>query len=275
MKALVVGSSGFLGRSVMASLRRAGEEAHGTYRAEVTPDASPFDFWHDDVTPLLTKTGADTVIFTAAVETDAPTELLTGRAEPFFAACADRRVVYGSSDAVFSGLEGNYTEDDPPSPTTRYGKNLVMVEKIVRKHCPDACIVRPSYLYGFSGGRLDERLETARRRLLSGKTRRYADDMSKSPTEVGLAAEAVFKLARSRYVGTVHISGEHSSVYGFYRDALSILGVPTVALHADRLPAGNGVPRDTSLSAARMTRLTGVPVLGVREALGALPGLPD
>lgn len=271
MNALVVGSSGFLGQSVMTALRQAGANVHGTYRTEVTPDASPFDFWQDDVTPLLTKTGADTVVFTAAVETDAPTELLAGRAERFFAACIGRRVIHLSSDAVFSGFRGNYTEHDPPSPTTPYGKNLVAVENIVRERCPDACVVRPSYLYGFSVGKLDGRLEHARRKLLSGETVRYADDMVRSPMEVGLAAKAVLELARSRYVGTVHISGERSSVYGFYRDALSVLGVPTATLHADRLPAGTEVPRDTSLAAALMTRLTGVPVLGVRAALSARP----
>ena len=158
----------------MAALRRAGLEAHGTYRQEAVPDASPFNFWQDDVTPLLTKTGADTVIFTAAVETDAPTELLIGRAAQFCRACADRRVIYGSSDAVFDGLKGNYTENDPPAPTTLYGKNLVAVEKIVREHCPDACVVRPSYLYSFSVGKLDGRLEHARRRL-SGEPVRYAE----------------------------------------------------------------------------------------------------
>ena len=176
---------------------------------------------------------------------------------------------------MFSGRRGDY--NDPPSPTTLYGKNLVAVEKIVREHCPDACIVRPSYLYGFSGGKLDGRLETARRRLLSGEPVRYADDMYKSPMEISHAADAVTKLAHSSYVGTVHISGVRSSVYEFYRDALNALGVPTAALHSDRLPVGTKISRDTSLDAALMTRLTGVSVLGVREALGGgsftkLPG---
>ena len=95
--------------------------------------------------------------------------------------------------------------------------------------------------------------------------------------EAGLAAEAVLGLSRSRSVGTVHISGVRSSVYEFYRDALNALGMPTAALHSDRLPVGTKISRDTSLDAALMTRLTGVPVLGVREALGGgsftkLPG---
>lgn len=268
MNALVVGSSGFLGRSVITALRQAGIGAHGTYRQEVVPDASPFDFWGDDVAPLLTKTGADTVVFCAAVETDTPTAQLAERAERFFRACAGLRVVYGSSDAVFDGLAGNYTETDPPSPTTLYGRNLVAVERIVRERCPDACVIRPSYLYGFSGGALDTRLESVRRRLLAGETVTYAENMFKSPMEVFMAADAVMRLARSSFIGTVHIGGARSSVYGFYRDAMTVLGVPTTTLRADRSPGGAGVPKDTSLHCALMTRLTGVPVLSVRETLG-------
>lgn len=229
MNALVVGSSGFLGRSVTAMLRQAGASAQGTYRHQVAPDALPFDFWHDDVTPLLEQTGADTLIFTAAVETDVSTSRLTERAERFFRACAALRVVYLSSDALFDGLRGRYPEAAPPSPITLYGKNLAVVERIVRKRCPNACIVRPSYLYGFSLGELDGRLSSARQRLLSGETVRYAEDMFKSPMEVSRAADAVVALALSTYVGTVHISGERTSVYKFYQDAMTALGVQTEA----------------------------------------------
>lgn len=267
MNALVVGSSGFLGRAVTARLRAAGSTVRGTFLRNPEPDALRFDFWRDDVAPLLEETGADTVVFTAAVETRAPTSDLTERTTSFFKTCADRRVVYLSSDALFDGLKGTYEESDPPSPTTRYGRNLAAVEEAVRRLCPDACVLRPSYLYGFSAGRLDDRLEGVRRQLLSGEAVRFADDLFKSPMEVTLAAEAVVTLARSGYLGTVHLSGARTSVYDFYWDALTALGVPTENLVADRLPADTPIPRDTSLHAALMTRLTGVPVLAVREAL--------
>ena len=86
--------------------------------------------------------------------------------------------------------------------------------------------------------------------------------------EVSRAAEAVVKLAGSGHVSTVHVGGVRTSVYRFYRDAMTALGVPTATLRADRLPGGAGVPKDTSLHCALMTQLTGVPVLSVQEALG-------
>ncbi len=271
---LVVGSNGFLGRTVFERLRNSsGVTVHGTHRNEAAHSGSiPFDFWRDDVAPLLEQTGADTVTFTAAVEPDAAPLKLRAQATRFFNACAARRVVYLSSDALFDGTKGNYTESDAPSPVTQYGKNLRLLESLIHDLCTDACIIRPSYLYGFSPGELDPRLSGVRQRLLSGEAVHYAEDMFKSPVEVTLAAEAVARLALSSYEGTVHISGRRTSIYNFYRDALSFLEVPTAALYKNRLPADTTVARDTSLEATLMNRLTGVPVLSVQAALTKAAG---
>ena len=265
---LVVGASGFLGRAVTAELRQQNVSAYGTYCQQAVADFS-FNFWHDDVAPLLEQTGADTVIFAADVEPDAPTSELKERAVRFFGACASRRVVHLSSDAIFDGTKGNYRESDLPSSTTLYGKNLMELEPLVLSSCKNACIIRPSYLYGFSAGELDPRLSEVQRRLLAGEDVYYAQDMFKSPMEVGLAAKAVAKLALSNTTGTIHISGARTSVYDFYQGAMSVLGVPTETLHANTLPADTPITRDTSLDATLMTRLTGVRVLSVGKAFTA------
>lgn len=174
-------------------------------------------------------------------------------------------MVYLSSDAIFDGTRGNYRESDVPSPITPYGKNLELLERTTRAICRGACIIRPSYLYGCSLETLDHRLFRTRQRLLSGETVYYAADMFKSPMGVSLAAEAITKIILRRHAGTVHISGTRTSLHTFYLDAMRALGVPTATLHADRLPADTLIPRDTSLAAALMHRLTGVPVLSVRE----------
>ena len=272
----VIGSNGFLGRVVTENLRRRSNVVtYGTHRSRPASLGSiSFDFWHDDVEPLLEQTDADVVAFIAAVETDAPTVQLEARAAHFLRACSARRVVYLSSDAVFDGTKGSYQESDPTSPVTQYGRNLVMLESLVRDLCENACIIRPSYLYGFSLGELDSRLSSVREHLLSGKATHthYAQDLFKSPMEVTLAANAVTEIALSSYVGTVHISGERTSIYAFYQDAMTFLGVPTKALYKDCLPADTTVPRDTSLDATLMTQLTGVPVFSVREGLAQSAG---
>ena len=75
MSLLVIGSNGFLGRAVTEVLRRQdGLKVYGTHRHRAAFSGSlAYDFWHDDLTPLSERTGADTVILIAAVEPDAQT----------------------------------------------------------------------------------------------------------------------------------------------------------------------------------------------------------
>jgi dTDP-4-dehydrorhamnose reductase len=80
-----------------------------------------------------------------------------------------KRVIYISSDAVFDGSKGMYCEDDLPSPRTPYGINKLLCENLVRQSIPDHCIVRTSYIYGYSLGTLDPRLADAQRLCERGK----------------------------------------------------------------------------------------------------------
>lgn len=64
-------------------------------------------------------------------------------------------------------------------------------------------------------------------------------------------------------------AGRERASTPYYRDAMTTLGVPIKTLYANRLPADAPIPKDTSLDATLMTRLTGVPVLSVREAFAS------
>lgn len=214
MNVLVVGSNGFLGRTLTDALRsQNGLNVQGTHRhCDAFSGSLAYNFWHDELTPFLEATGADTVILIAAVEPGAQIRQLQERAERFFRAWGARYVGYLSSDAIFDGTRGDYRESDVPSPTTPYGKNLELLERAARTICKGACIIRPSYLYGCSLETLDHRLSGTRQRLLSGETVYYAADMFKSPMGVGLAAEAITQLILRRHAGTVHISGTRTSL---------------------------------------------------------------
>src|SRR5581483_10560775 len=109
-------------------------------------------------------------------------------------------------------------ENDIPTPSTLYGRNLFYLEEMVQNLCTDYCIIRPSYLYGYSLSQLDHRLSHVRARLLAGEQLTYFTDMIKSPMEVNQVAEAITLLAYSEYIGIVHVAGGAMSVYDFYRE---------------------------------------------------------
>ncbi len=267
---LLIGSTGYLGKALMMQ-----QSAHvvPTHRTNAYFAGSQrYDFWTDNVQPLLQAHQIDTVIIAAnmAYEEAGPAHAFTTfkqQAAQLIRGCQRCRVVYISSDGIFDGKQGNYVESYVPVPMTPYGRNLQCLEQLVQRHCVDYCIIRPSYLYGYSQAQLDRRLTHVRARLLAGEHLTYFSDMIKSPMEVNQVANVITLLAHSNYVGIVHVAGAAMSVYDFYREAMGSLNVPTEHLHPAHMPIDLPHPRDTSLDTALMRKLTGIEPLSVHRAL--------
>ncbi len=260
---MVVGGSGFLGRAVVKRLWAYTVVA--TYNRTTIPSAVRYNFFEDDVRAICDAFGIDTVIFAAAIEKEVSGdfEASVGR---FLRGVQDRRLVYLSSDAVFSGEKGLYTERDTPNPVTRYGRNLLHFETRIKEIHPDYCIIRPSYIYGVSDG-LDTRLAGARAALASGREVARFGDMFKSPLGVAQVAEAVVALGLSDFTGVVHVAGERLSNFDFYYRALTALGVNVDALQREKMPKNSSLPRDTSLDTSLWQQLTGMTPLSIEATL--------
>ncbi len=274
---LLIGSSGYLGRTLTTYLRQAGWIVPTYRREDYFGGSQRYDFWMDDVHALVERHQIDTVVNAAnmAYKAGDPGYEFTvfkQRVEWLLQGCRRCRVIYISSDGIFGGEKGHYRESDIPRPITRYGRNLQYFEEQVRKLCADYCIIRPSYLYGYSLSQLDHRLAQTRERLLAGEQLTYFTDMIKSPMEVNQVAEAITLLTTSKYVGIVHVAGEAMSVYDFYREAMSSLNIPTTRLRPAQMPADFQHPRDSSLDSSLMKRLTKIEPLAVRMALAQAQG---
>jgi dTDP-4-dehydrorhamnose reductase len=269
---LLLGSTGYLGRTLMAQLQQTGHVVP-TYRTKAHfVDSHRYDFLTDNIHSLLEHHQIDTVIIAASMAYEAADpayEFTTFKqqAERLIRGCQQRRVIYISSDGVFDGKKGNYTESDIPTPITLYGRNLQYLEEKVRNLCSDYCIIRPSYLYGYSLSQLDHRLSHVRARLLAGEQCMYFTDMIKSPMEVNQVAKAISLLTCSAYVGIVHVAGLAMSVYDFYREAMSSLSIPSERLYPVQMPMDLLHPRDTSLDITLMKKLTKIEPLPVHMAL--------
>ncbi|GHO43895.1 hypothetical protein KSX_20580 [Ktedonospora formicarum] len=188
------------------------------------------------------------------------------RVKQFVQACRSCRVAYISSDGIFDGDKGLYTEKDQCHPVTPYGYNLQFFEERVRELCADYCIIRPSYLYGYAGGELDHRLTRVRAGLLSGESFEFFDDMFKSPLNVNQAAEIISLITCSEFQDTMNVAGKRMSICQFYREAMRVLGVPCERLHPTHKPANSRLPRDTSLDTHMMEGLGMLP-LTINESL--------
>lgn len=254
-KVLLIGSSSFLGKSLRQTLSTYFEVIPTHTTNPVFETSEPYDFFQDNIGTLLEKHSPDVIVMAAAVEKDVEAEIFRTRVQCFVETCQSHRLVYLSSDAIFDGARGNYSETDLPSPVTPYGRNLQFFEEQINMHVSNHLIVRPSYLYGFSMGVLDSRLVKTLNLLEDGETVSYFDDMFKSPLEVNQAARIITKLLEAERRGTIHVAGERRCVYDFQLEAMGALGVNVSRLKPVQIPRDFELARDTSLNISLMRQV--------------------
>lgn len=109
------------------------------------------------------------------------------------------RFVYISTDGVYSGLRGNYSEKDEAVPYNKYGWSKLGAECVVNL-LSNFCIIRTSF---FDPQNI--------------KFSTSATDAYSSKVEISYLVKAVAKLLKSSFVGTINIGSERKSDYRRYK----------------------------------------------------------
>jgi len=132
----------------------------------------------------------------------AATEFLAQAAEALGA-----RFIFVSSDMVFDGKTGFYSESDPVSPLAVYGKNKTDAEKSVQHSCKNHVIARAALIYGRSLGGGSSFSNWMEMRLRKNQTVPLFIDQFRTPIYAGNLAEMLLELAHLDFIGTLHIGG--------------------------------------------------------------------
>tara|TARA_R110000772_G_scaffold73216_6_gene159874 strand:+ start:14651 stop:15520 length:870 start_codon:yes stop_codon:yes gene_type:complete len=114
------------------------------------------------------------------------------------------RPVFCSSDQVFRGDRGGYTERDTPDPQTAYGRQKQAVERHILDCHPAGVVMRMGKLFGPPAedtSPIRQTIET----LAMGQEVRAASDMWLTLTHVDDIAAAVSALLASRASGPWHV----------------------------------------------------------------------
>ncbi len=147
------------------------------------------------------------------------------------------RLTHLSTDYVFDGVSGHYSEMDAPHPLHYYAQTKLDAEGVVSQ-CDSYAIARPSVIYGWNP------LEATGIPSSSGKTVNFAmfvidklrrnesvkavRDQYSSPTFADNLAEALLRLARHPENGIFHTAGRSClSRYEFAIRLAKILGYPS------------------------------------------------
>ncbi|MEK7382478.1 MAG: SDR family oxidoreductase, partial [Elusimicrobiota bacterium] len=116
------------------------------------------------------------------------------------------RMIFYSSDYVYDGVKGVYTEEDAPNPINEYGRQKAAAEAGVLAADPANLIVRTSGAYGWQWEPKNFVLQI-RARLLKGETMRVAADLRYNPTYVENLAEMTVALISTGASGIFHFVG--------------------------------------------------------------------
>ncbi len=135
----------------------------------------------------------------------------------------DAALVHVSSDYVFDGIQGNYSEDSKPNPLSYYGRSKLAGENAVIASGVEHAIVRTMILYGtgkdirpnFALWLIDQ--------LSKSEPVRIADDQFGHPTLADDLALGIRKLVELKKTGLFHMVGaDYLSRYEFAQKLASV-----------------------------------------------------
>jgi dTDP-4-dehydrorhamnose reductase len=213
---LVVGSNGLLGQKVAEQLVRGSAARITLASIEDAQVHDPLSVEYvklditvrKDVREVVGKVNPDVIINCAAMtnvdacetERDMAWKINVGGVEHLVEAARGKgaTIVHVSSDYVFDGKSGPYTEDDRPEPLSYYGKSKLASENVLRASGLPHLIARTMVLYGIAPGVKANFVLWLIKSLEAGQTVRIVDDQIGNPT---LADDLAFGLLRAVELG--------------------------------------------------------------------------
>ncbi|MEO5892041.1 MAG: SDR family oxidoreductase [Ferruginibacter sp.] len=125
------------------------------------------------------------------------------------AASIDARFIYISTDFVFDGLNGPYSETDTPAPVNYYGSSKLAAERSVMASSMPWCIIRTVLVYGnIAVGNRSNIISWVQENLTAGKRIKVVSDQLRTPTYIEDLAKGILLAIEKNATGIFHISGE-------------------------------------------------------------------
>lgn len=176
------------------------------------------------------------------------------------AANCSARFLHISTDSVFDGEQGEYTEEDQPRPTNVYARTKLEGEQNVFAACPEALVARVNF-YGWSWQGKRSLAEWFTNHLSAGKRVPGFTDLHFCPLLANDLVEILLKMLEQNLSGLYHVvSPESQSKYDFGRMLAREFGFDEgLVTPASYLTAGLKAQRSQwlNLSSAKLARALG------------------
>ena len=127
--------------------------------------------------------------------------------------------LFMSTDFVFDGERGMYTETDTANPVNYYGETKVKAEELVRQYEHAWCIVRTVLVYGKPFNKRNNILTVIREKLEKAEPYDVFNDQVRTPTYAGDLVTAMAAMIEKKVNGIYNICGEE--IYTPYEMAIA------------------------------------------------------
>lgn len=284
---LVTGINGFVAGSVVMQAYK-DWEIHGLYRS------LPADFPERVIThridltekvmleELFMRIQPDAVIHTAAIANidfcennqELAWKINAGITESIANLCksAGVKLVACSTDTVFEGDKGFYTETDEPHAVNYYASTKIELERIVLAASPINVVARLALvmglpIFGTGNSFLADMIE----KLSKGESVTFPENETRTPIDVITLGAALLELAGNDFSGIIHLAGNTR----INRYLMAVQIAETLGLNADlirgtnsnALPGRAPRPNDASMVNDLAKKILKTPMLSLAEGL--------
>ena len=225
-KVLVTGSNGLLGQKIIYSLIEREDidllaTSKGLNRLIIKSGYRYVDLditKNDEVKEVFENENPDAVINCAAMTNvdyceenqDSCWEINVKAVENLAKSCevSKSHLLHLSTDFVFDGKSGPYTENDKPNPLHFYAKAKLKSEEIVKKIMTNWTIARTIIIYGITDNMSRSNIVLwAKKEIENGNTINVVNDQLRSPTLAEDLAKGCISIIDKSAFGLYHLSG--------------------------------------------------------------------
>ncbi len=283
MKVVVTGASGLVGGRLVPALRAAGHQVTGTFhqRGPTAEAERPLDLCQRGAAArLLAEERPDLVVHAAAAANPTECELDPDRARAVNVDAVDAlarsvrdcgaRLIHLSTDLVFDGGRGPFTEEDEPAPlsvyaqTKREGERRALASGV-------ALVLRCALVFGQSASGTRTFNEWILERARAGEPIPLFNDEYRTPIDDRTLGRIVSGCLEVDLRGTRHCGGgERLSRFEFGRRVAEVAGLSLDGLESTSRLAVEAVParpEDVSLDSGKLAAELGLELPDVRTAL--------
>jgi dTDP-4-dehydrorhamnose reductase len=288
VKLLVTGASGLLGSKLCELAIHQGIHVHSAYNRHRPLKGIPVEFDLSQKTKVeqaIERIKPETVVHAAALtnvdkceaEKDLSWKINVEGTEVIAKACKKNQafLLYISTDYVFDGEKGMYTEKDVTNPINYYGYTKLKGEDAVENSADEFCIARTSVIYGTTPatGKINFALWLLDK-LGKKEPVRIANDQSNSPTLNSNLASMILEILESRLTGTFHLAGATRLTRFQYATALAKefdMDIDLIEpVSSDEISWSAKRPKDSSLNVEKAMRTLSNRPMEIQTALGKM-----